>query len=123
MQITKVAPGETIGKLNCAAPTASFGQIEKLEEHVGAFECRGIVLESGNCISVVEAHCFMLDSGQWIAAQDLRNGLRLRTLHGTVGIRSVTAKAMPFVGKVYNLKVKNSDQYMVGKDGLIVRDY
>ncbi|MHC4146941.1 MAG: hypothetical protein ACYSUD_19495, partial [Planctomycetota bacterium] len=115
--------GETVGKLGCAVLKTSFGQIEQLEEHVGSFECRDIVLESGNRISVVEAHCFMLDSGQWISAQDLRNGLRLRTLHGTVGIRSVTAKAMPFVGKVYNLKVKNSDQYMVGKDGLIVRDY
>ena len=122
-QISKVVQGETVGKLGCTALKASFGQIEELEEHVGSFECRDITLESGNRISVVEAHCFMLDSGQWIAAQDLRNGLRLKTLDGTLGIKSVTTRATPFFGKVYNLKLKNSDQYMVGKDGLIVRDY
>jgi len=123
VQISKVVQGETVGKLGCAALKASFGQIEKLEEHVGTFECRDIVLESGNRISVVDAHCFMLDSGQWIAAQNLRNGLRLKTLNGTVGIKSVITRAMPFVGKVYNLKVKSSDLYLVGEDAVIVRDY
>ncbi len=123
VQISKVVQGETVGKLGCAALKASLEQIEKLEEHVGTFECRDIVLESGNRISVVDAHCFMLDSGQWIAAQDLRNGLRLKTLNGTVSIKSVTTRAMPFVGKVYNLKVKSSDQYLVGEDAVIVRDY
>jgi len=123
VQISKVVRGETVGKLGCAALKASFGQIEELEEHVGSFECRDIVLESGNRISVVEAHCFMLNSGQWIAAQDLRSGLRLKTLDGVVGIKSVTTRAKSFFGKVYNLKLKGSDQYIVGKDGLIVRDY
>lgn len=122
-QISKVVPGEMVGKSGCAALQASFGQIEQLEEHVGSFECRDIVLESGNIISVVEAHCFMLDSGQWITAQDLKSGLRLKTLDGAVGIKCVKTRAKPFVGKVYNLKLKNSDRYMVGKDGLIVRDY
>jgi hypothetical protein len=81
------------------------------------------VLESGNTIGVVDAHCFMLDSGRWIAAQNLTSGLRLKTLTGTVGIKSVTKRAVPYTGKVYNLKVKSSDQYMVGKDVVIVRDY
>jgi len=27
------------------------------------------------------------------------------------------------VGKVYNLKIKDSDRYLVGKDALIARDY
>jgi hypothetical protein len=81
------------------------------------------VLESGNHISVVDAHCFMLDSGQWIAAQDLRSGLRLKTLSGTVGIKSVTTRAAPLVGKVYNLKIKAADRYFVGKDAVIVRDF
>jgi len=98
-------------------------QIEKIEEHVGIFECRDIVLENGNRLSVVDAHCFMLESGRWIAAQDLRKGLRLKTLNGKVAIKSLTTRVAPFVGKVYNLKVKGSDQYMVGKDGVIVRDY
>ncbi len=68
-------------------------------------------------------NCFMLDSGKWIAAHDLRDGLRPKTLNGTVGIKSVTTRATPYVGKVYNLKIGNSDRYMVGKDGVIVRDY
>ncbi len=123
VQISKVVRGQAVGKPGCAAPIASFGQIERLEEHVGKFECRDIVLENGNRISVIDAHCFMLDSGQWIAAQDLRNGLRLKTLNGTVTIKSATTRTAPFVGKVYNLKVKGSEQYMVGKDGVIVRDY
>jgi formylglycine-generating enzyme required for sulfatase activity/uncharacterized GH25 family protein len=123
VQISKVSRGQTVGKSGCAVPTSLSGQIEKLEEHEGTFECRDIVLENGNCISVIDVHCFMLDSGQWIAAQDLRNGLRLKTLNGSVTIKSMTTRVMPFVGKVYNLKVKSSDQYMVGKDGVIVRDY
>jgi hypothetical protein len=45
----------------------------------------------------------MLNSGQWIAAQDLRSGLRLKTLNGTVGIKSIAIRAAPFVGKVYDL--------------------
>jgi len=123
VQISKVARGQTVGKSGCVVSTSPLEQIEKIEEHVGIFECRDIVLENGNRISVVDAHCFMLDSGQWIAAQDLRNGLRLKTLNGAVTIKSVTTRTTPFVGKVYNLKVKGSDQYMVGKDGVIVRDY
>ena len=71
----------------------------------------------------VQVHCFMLDSGEWIAAQDLRDGLRLKTLNDTVGVKSVEIRATPYIGKVYNLKIANSDRYMVGKDGVIVRDY
>ncbi|TKJ35005.1 MAG: hypothetical protein CEE38_16225 [Planctomycetes bacterium B3_Pla] len=121
--ISKVDRGQTVGPLARAEPTAPFGQVETIEEHEGIFECRDIVLENGNRISVVDAHCFMLDSGQWIAAPDLRNGQRLRTLDGTIGIKSVTTRANPFVGKVYNLRVKNSDRYMIGIDAVIVRDY
>ena len=123
VKISKVVPGQTVGKLNPAVLTASSAQIEKLEEHEGTFGCRDIVLESGNRISVVDAHCFMLDSGKWIAAQNLRSGLKLKSLNGTVGIKSVTTRAMPFAGKVYNLKVKGSNQYLVSKDKVIVRDY
>ena len=123
VQISKVAREWTVGYIALAVPTAHFGHVEKIEEHVGIFECRDIVLENGNCISVVDAHCFMLDSGRWVASPDLRNGLRLKTLNGAVSIKSVTTRVMPFVGKVYNLKVKNSDRYLVGKDSVIVRDY
>ena len=123
VQISRVVPGQTVGELHCAALTACLKQVEKLEEHEGAFECRDIVLENGSCISVVAAHCFMLDSGRWIPAQDLRSGLNLKTLNGSVGIKSVVKRAVPFVGKVYNLKVKDGDRYLVGEDGVVVRDW
>jgi prepilin-type N-terminal cleavage/methylation domain-containing protein len=116
IEISKVVTGQIINALTSAP-------VEKLEEHEGAFECRDIVLENGNCISVVDAHRFMLENGNWAAAQNLRSGFRLKTLNGTIGIKSITVRAMPYVGKVYNLKVKNSEQYAVGKDGLIVRDW
>jgi len=106
-----------------AVPTLPFGHIEKVEEHEGTFECRDILLENGNRISVVDSHCFMLDSGRWIPAQDLRNGHRLKTFNGAVTIKSVRIRETLYIGKVYNLKIKNSDRYMVGKDGVIVRDY
>jgi formylglycine-generating enzyme required for sulfatase activity/protocatechuate 3,4-dioxygenase beta subunit len=121
--ISGVVLGQTIGRLTRAVPTVRFGHVVRIEEHEGAFECRDIVLDSGNHISVVDTHCFMLDSGRWIAAQDLRSGQRLKTLNGAVTIKSVTTRETPYVGKVYNLKVKDSDRYMVGKDGVIVRDY
>jgi hypothetical protein len=63
----------------------------------------------------------MTDSGQWVAAQNLTTSLRLKTLTGTVSIKSITTRS--YTGKVYNLKVQNSDQYVVGKDSVIVRDY
>ncbi|MHC4353581.1 MAG: hypothetical protein ACYS0H_12795 [Planctomycetota bacterium] len=118
VQIAKVTASQTIGRQ--AGGTFS---LEQVQEHDGTFECRDIVLDSGNTIGVVDAHCFMLDSGQWIAAQNLTSGLRLKTLTGTVGIKSVTRRAVAYTGKVYNLKVKNSDRYLVGKDVVIVRDY
>jgi len=118
VQISKVTAGQTVGKQFCGSSS-----LEQVQEHEGTFECRDIALESGNTIVVVDAHCFMLDSGRWIAAQNLTSGLRLKTLTGTVGIKSVTKRAVPYTGKVYNLKVKGSDQYMVGKDVVIVRDY
>jgi prepilin-type N-terminal cleavage/methylation domain-containing protein len=116
VQISNVTAGQTI---NTLAATS----VEKLEVHEGSFECRDIVLSSGNCISVVESHLFMLESGQWVTAQQLRSGMTLKTQNGTIGIKSVTTRTMPFVGKVYNVKVNSSDQYMVGEDAVIVRDY
>jgi len=123
VQISKVAPGQKVGKLLCAAQRTPLEQIEKVEEHKGTFECRDILLESGNRISVVDAHRFMLDCGRWVAAQYLRSGLTLKTATGTVGIKSVAVRTAPYAGKVYNLKVSNSEQYLVGKDGVIVRDW
>jgi prepilin-type N-terminal cleavage/methylation domain-containing protein len=95
--------------------------IEAVQEHEGTFLCRDIVLDSGNTIGVVDSHCFMLDSGQWIPAQNLTSSHRLKTLTGTVGIKSITTRS--YTGKVYNLKIQGSDQYMVGEDSVIVRDF
>ncbi|MBA7475927.1 hypothetical protein ES707_11302 [subsurface metagenome] len=120
VQISKVTAGQTVGRVNCIAIAE---RIEKVEEHEGVFECRDITLENGNRISVVAAHCFMLDSGRWVAAQNLQSGMKLKSLNGTVAIKSVVKRAMPFVGKVYNLKVKDSEQYLVGEDGVVVRDW
>jgi len=106
LQISKVNAGQTI---------------ETVQEHEGTFVCRDIALDSGNIIGVVDAHRFMLDSGQWVAAQNLTTGQRLKTLTGTVGIKSITIRN--YTGKVYNLKVRNSEQYLVGKDGVVVRDW
>jgi prepilin-type N-terminal cleavage/methylation domain-containing protein len=97
--------------------------VEEVQEHEGTFEVRDVVLETGDCVSVVDAHCFMLESGQWIAAQNLTSGLTLKTQDGTVTIKSVTLRSTPYTGKVYNLNVKDSDQYMVGKDKVVVRDW
>jgi prepilin-type N-terminal cleavage/methylation domain-containing protein len=106
IQISQVTAGQTI---------------ETVQEHEGTFVCRDILLDSGNTIGVVDAHCFMLDSGQWVAAQNLTSGQRLKTLTGTVGIKSITTRN--YTGKVYNLKIQGSDQYMVGEDSVIVRDF
>ncbi len=121
MQISKVVAEQTAGKLDCLV--APVKEIETVQEHKGIYECRDIVLENGNCISVVDAHRFLLDSGQWVAAQNLRSGLRLQSLNGPIAIKCVVKRAMPLVGKVYNLKIKSSDRYFVGSDGVIVRDY
>jgi hypothetical protein len=118
VEISKVTASRTAGKQHLG-----LWLLEQVEEHEGTFECRDIVLESGNIISVVDAHCFMLATGQWMAAQNLTSGLRLKTQSGTVVIKRITKRAVPYTGKVYNLKVKSSDQYMVGKDMVIVRDY
>jgi len=112
-------PAMVDGKLVAIQNVASSDMA--LQEHEGTFTCRDIVLETGNKISVVEAHCFMTDAGQWVNAQNLTTSLRLKTLEGNVGIKSITTRS--YTGKVYNLKIAGSDQYMVGNDSVIVRDF
>jgi hypothetical protein len=121
VQISKVAAGQTI--TNVACPATVTRQIEKLEEHVGIFTCYDILLQSGNRLSVAENHYFLAESGQWISLKNLKKSTRLQTPKGSIAIVSVTKRPMPYVGKVYNLKVEGSDRYLVGKDAVIVRDY
>lgn len=121
VQISKVAAGQTAAKVACPATATML--IEKLEEHEGAFTCYDVLLESGNCISVAENHYFMTESGRWISLQNLKAGINLKTSIGSIGIKNITKRPMPYIGKVYNLKVKSSDRYLVGKDAIVVRDY
>jgi prepilin-type N-terminal cleavage/methylation domain-containing protein len=123
MRISEAVSGQMVGKLGCVQTMVCLTQIEKVEEHEGVFECRDITLENGNRISVVDAHRFMLDSGKWMAAQNLQSGMKLKSLKGSITIKSVVKRPLPFVGKVYNLKVAGSEQYFVGKDGVVVRDW
>jgi prepilin-type N-terminal cleavage/methylation domain-containing protein len=114
VQISQVAQGQKISTLE---------PIERVEEHEGTFDCYDVVLETGDCISVAGSHLFLLDSQRWVPVQYLKAGFKLMSLKGPVGISSVSKRATPLVGKVYNLKIKDSERYCVGRDGLIVRDW
>jgi len=115
--ISKIVLGQSICGMN------SLSKIQEVEEHHGIFACYDILLESGNCISVVENHYFLAESGQWISLHNLKSGTRLQTPKNSIGIISVTKRPMPYVGKVYNLNIADSDRYLVGKDAIIARDY
>jgi len=121
--ISKVVVGQSVSRSIYTMAGSCKDRVEEVQEHTGTFECRDIILESGNHIGVVGNHCFILSNGDWIAAQYLKRGLSLRTLQGTVRIKSVTVRSEPYTGKVYNLKIRNSDEYFVGRDAVIVRDY
>ena len=100
-----------------------LGRVEEVHEHEGTFACYDVLLDSGNSIGVGECYYFMTEPGQWIALQNLKTGTRLKTSKGTVGIINITKRPIPYVGKVFNLKVYGSDRYLVGKDAIVVRDY
>ncbi len=121
--ISDVIEGQTMCRSACETPGLWPNRVEKVQEHTGTFVCRDVVLENANKIGVVGSHCFMLASGKWIAAQNLTSRMSLRTLKGAVGIKSVTVRPTAYTGNVYNLKIKNSDTYAVGKDAIIVRDF
>ena len=101
-------------------------EIESVIEHneaEGSWQQYDIVLENGNCISVADIHFFLLDSGQWASVQELTSNSKLVSLEGPVTVDRVVRRAIPCVGKVYNLKVKDSERYLVGEDGIVVRDW
>jgi prepilin-type N-terminal cleavage/methylation domain-containing protein len=100
---------------------ANASSVEELQTHNGTFECHDVTLENGNVISVVGSHLFKLDSGLWVHAQDLHSGLNLATQNGTIAIESVSTRT--YVGTVYNVKVSQSEEYMVGQDYVVVRDW
>jgi len=123
MKISEVIPGQKITAAGNFGKVQFFCEVESIQEHEGMFECYDIMLENGNCISVADSHYFLVDSGQWVALQNLKSSSRLQSPRGPITIVSVVKRLTPFVGKVYNLKVKDTDNYLVGQDGIIVRDY
>jgi len=129
VSISSVTPRRSVGRIDSAAtknlslPLPYLGKIQELQEHEGTFECHDILLQSGNRIGVAESHYFLTESDDWVAVQNLKAGMKLQTPKGSIAIVSVTRRPMPYVGKVYNLKVEGSDRYLVGKDAIIVRDY
>ncbi|TSA53275.1 MAG: hypothetical protein D4R45_05825 [Planctomycetaceae bacterium] len=129
VSISNVAARRSVGRVDGAAIKNSsmtlpyLGKVEELQEHEGTFECHDILLQSGNRIGVAECHYFLTESGDWVAVQNLKAGTKLQTPKGSIAIVSITKRPMPYVGKVYNLKVEGSDRYLVGKDAVIVRDY
>jgi hypothetical protein len=129
VSISKANQGCSIGRINsavisnCSMLLPYLGTVQELQEHEGVFECHDILLQSGNRISVAERHYFLTESGKWVAVQNLKTTNKLQTPNGSVGIIKITKRPMPYVGKIYNLKVEGSDRYLVSKDAVIVRDY
>ncbi len=108
------------------AALTGASEIEEVQEHAvseGPRPRYDVLLETGNLITVVDSHYFLVDSGQWVAVQNLKSSSRLRSLDGHVGIASVVRRKTPFIGKAYNLKIRDDDRYLVGQDAVIVRDY
>jgi prepilin-type N-terminal cleavage/methylation domain-containing protein len=122
VQISKVVAGQTVGKVNCAV-TAGAAVVEAVDEHEGNCQYRDVILENGNCISVIDTHRFMLASGQWMTAPELQSGMQLKTQNGSIGIKAVELRTVPYTGKVYNLRIASSDRYLVGEDAVVVRDW
>jgi hypothetical protein len=111
VKLSTVAPGQSV----------CLQHVESIDEHEGTFTCYDVSLESGNRITVTGSHFFQLDCGRWVRVRNLTVGSRLKSRIGLVGVSGIAERT--YTGKLYNLKVKDSEQYMVGKDGLIVRDW
>ncbi|MBN2591741.1 MAG: leucine-rich repeat domain-containing protein [Sedimentisphaerales bacterium] len=112
-----------ISKAQAGQSINESSNVEEVQEHNGTFILYDIILENGNYITVADEHYFMSESGRWISSRNLEPGMKLRAAAGLIKIKSITKQPEPFTGKVYNLKIKDSDTYMVGQDNIIVRDY
>jgi len=116
--IANVSAGQSVGM------TAS-NQVEKLQVHPGTHTIvHDVVLENGECITVIDNHLFRLAAGNFVNVQQLRQGSELETMNGgTVKVAWVVKRTTPLVGNVYNVKVQDADEYFVGKSGVVVRDF
>lgn len=119
----KLVPISKVAAAQLVSGIAGQNKISTVQVHNGTFTCYDILFETGKNITVAENHYFMAESGQWLSLHNLKAGSKLKTLKGSVGIKSITKKSEPYSGKVYNLKVWDSDNYMIGEDAIIVRDY
>ena len=123
VQISDAVSGQIVGKSDRTSATSFLGQIETIEEHEGIFKRYDVLLQTGDCLSVIESHYFLTDSERWIRVQDLKNGSRLKSLNGPVSVTRIIKRQKPHIGKCYNLKIKGTDHYFVGQEGIIVRDW
>ena len=118
--VDKPALAPTITDLHKAVCTH---QIEAIDVHNESdpWDRYDIIFENGNTLVVADSHYFLLDSGQWASVQKLKTDSKLSTLESPVTIKTI--KKTKSTGTVYNLKIKDADRYLVGKDGIIVRDW
>jgi len=128
-QISEVSAGSTVDK-PAATPaiagmrkTVCAHEIEDIDVHddLCTWDRYDVTLETGNTLVVADSHYFLLDSGKWVLVQKLASGSKLSTLDGSVAVKSIEKGIS--TGTVYNLKIKNAERYLVGKDGIIVRDW
>ena len=129
VEISKVAAGAMVDKpaltqtITGLHKTVCTHQIEGIDVHnkSDSWNRHDIVFENGNTFAVAYSHYFLLDSSKWASVEELTPGSKLSTLEGSVTIKRITKTKS--AGTVYNLKIKDSDRYLVGKDGIIVRDW
>ncbi len=129
VQISKVAAGQKVGKLDATDTVSSFEkpvclkEIENILEYQGTYDYYNIVLETGNRINVVNTHYFLTASDQWVLVQNLKVGSKMQSLKGPIRIKTISKREVPFTGRLYDLKIKGGDRYFVGEDGVAVRGH
>ena len=129
VQISKVAAGQKVGSLDathaesCLKKPDCLKEIESILEYQGSYDYYNIVLENGNRINVVHSHYFLTASDQWVLVENLKVGSKLKSLKGTISIKTISKREVPFTDRFYNLKIKGGDRYFVGKDGVTVRGH
>jgi len=124
--ISNIAVGQGVGGPASISMVADEGlnDVEAVEVHPGLFaDCYDVVLETGERISAVGSHRFLTEAGRWVTLEHLQGGMYLQTLAGPVRIAWVAQRVTPYVGTVYNLKIRDADEYFVGAVGVVVRDY
>ena len=123
--ISEVVPGQKVNTYCSMSIPAYSTEVEQVREHEGTYDCYDVVLATGGIITVADEHYFLVDAGceQWLSVHDLKPGSVLKSLSGPVRVTAVVKRPVPITGKVYNLKIKDSDRYFVGRDAITVRDY